>query len=236
MKRGPKLGGFNRSKVKPSRQHARDRIRFIVQRHNLADYIFLCAVTVLTCFVSQQERPRCSRQVFAVIEIAAEYRRDAKRSKKTVAYSSAPNDLRASRSSQDMSGALIYVQRAEHVVEPLPIEVIQIRKIASRENGYGLVDADQPARALIWQRLDERRIYKSQYRHGTGQTKSQHHDRGEGEPGIFAQLSNRKRYILEQALDCRQRGGVAIGLLGRFQTSKAYQRVTSCQFRRHARA
>src|SRR5262249_12788617 len=117
------------------RQHPDDLVLVAIQRHRLSYDIPIPTVPLLPRCVAQHHGSGRARLVLAGIEIPPEYRRHSKRAKEPCADTSRLGRLSAARGGHYNSVALVTFQRREELVEFLPVEIVQIRKVTVRALG-----------------------------------------------------------------------------------------------------
>src|SRR5712671_6025818 len=115
------------------------------------------------------------------MEIATQHRSDAKRAKESFTHASATRRLYASGRAQHEAPILVYIERAKHSVELLPVEVVEVRKIGSRKHRDTFKHGNQAGCFPIGQRLDQSGIYKGENGHAGADPELEHEDSGAGE-------------------------------------------------------
>src|SRR5438093_365076 len=171
VKRSPEFCSPGGSEMKVARKHADDDVRTAVQRHRLPQRIPSSAEPLLPASVAQHDGVRGGWRILAVLEIASEHRSDAEGAKETRAHARASHLLRAfCRAQRESTVQGICIDRAENLVETLPVEKIKVRNRRLQTRSGRLEDGDQPGLIAIWQRLDQRGIHKSEDGHASATT------------------------------------------------------------------
>ncbi len=201
VKRGPELSAFSRSELKVLRKDADDGVKTRVQGDRPADHVGLRAEAFLPGRVAENHRVRRVWQVFPGEEVAAERRHDAQRSKKPVAHARTPDELRARGRPQQVTASGVDIHRAEHGVEPLPVEIVGIGKVGARNLLRALSHLDEPVGIRVGQGLDQGGIDEAEDRRAGRDAKGQHEDGREREPGTPEQLPAGEPCVLHEVVD-----------------------------------
>jgi len=199
--RHPKLRGAAGSELKFARQNTGDGIRNIGKNNRLSDHIRAPAEAVLPCGKAEQNRMKRTRRILTCIEVASKDRSDAKRAEEPIAHASAQCRLCACGSTQQIGAEAPDIQRTEKPGAILPVTKVEIRNITARARCGRLKYGYEPSGIPIGQRLDQRRIHKSENGHTGRHAESQHEDGRRGESWIFPQLPDRKANILRQVVN-----------------------------------
>ncbi len=236
MKRGPEQRSARRRKQKVSRQHADDGVGIPAERDRLSDDILPPAKEPLPRRVTQHDGARRTRQVLALVEMAAENWRDAERLEEAVGDARALHDLRAFGRRQHVAALVVYIQRAENVVAAAPVEQIVIGKIGARNALHALGSAHQTVRRPVRQRLQQSRIHEREDSNTRPNAQRQHHHRREREGRVLEHLPHGKAQIHPQALKQRHGAALPVRLLRLLHAAQLHHRRPARLLQRHARA
>src|SRR5450631_1464895 len=223
--------------MKVLRQHANDGVGYAAQIHGLAYDIFSASEESLPRTVADDHDIRGAFEVLAGPEIAAQDRLDSKSVKEPVAYPGPLNQLRPGRGSHHVAGSGEDIHRAEHLILLLPIEIVEIGEIGSRNQlSRALCYVNQARRVAIGQRFNQGRVDEAEYGHTHPHAKRQHQENSAGESRVLAQLAQRKPNILNQAFDEGNRAAFTASLLGWLDAAQFQDRLAPCFVRLHANA
>src|ERR1700733_756658 len=134
MKCAPELSGTCGREMKFPRQYADDDARGVVEYDGLTQDIGLPAVTFLPRGVTEHHGAGRGGQIFSGIEVSSKKRDNAERAKESVADASGAHRLRSSRRAKEESASVVNIERIKDRVALLPIQVIEIGKVALREH------------------------------------------------------------------------------------------------------
>ena len=76
------------------------------------------------------------------MKIAPQRGNNAQRAEESITHIRGPHPLRARRSREDVAIVLINIHRRENLVESLPVEIVEIRKMKSRTERISLKEID----------------------------------------------------------------------------------------------
>ena len=156
-----------------------------LKRIVFAYHILSSAEPFLPRGVAQDHGIGRGRQILASVEIAAEQWSDSQSTKKPVAYPCSLHRFRACGGAQHVAASREDVHRAENLVEPLPVEIVGIRKVGARKQRAALQHANQPVGIRIRQRLDQRGIHKAEDGHAGAMPRASIRTAVEVNPGFF---------------------------------------------------
>ena len=165
VKRRPELGRLGGGKVELPRQHSDDDGGIAAEDDRLAQDVRAAPVPRLPRTVAEQDGAGRLEQVLAVMEVASEHRRDAEGAEEAIAHPGPGRGLGARLGAQPEARLAEHLERAQDLVELLPVEVVGIGKVALRKQRDGLEDAHQPGGIPIGQRLQQRRIHEGEDGH-----------------------------------------------------------------------
>src|ERR1022692_3556492 len=197
MKRRPELRILPGSKLEVPRQHSHDRVWKTAERHRLAYYALSSAKPFLPCGVAQHGHPGRLRQVLACMKVAPQYRCDAKRAEKTIAYADTVHWLCTCRSSEQVAGFVVDIHRAKDLIEFLPVEIVEIRKVGARHHRDTFSYLNQPRGIRVGQRLDQCGVDKAKDGNASAYPQCQYQNGRTSEAWTLAQLAQRVTKILE---------------------------------------
>ena len=89
------------------------------------------------------------------------------------------------------------------MIQPLPVNIVRIRKRPARRLQAAFVHRHQPAGIRIGERLQQSRIHKTEDGHADAHAKSQHEDRCGSKAGILYQLASREPDITHEIVEPR---------------------------------
>ena len=176
MLRRPELGLAFRCKLKIFWKHPDNCVRRSAQLNRLPDHILPSAKPLLPCRIGKDHVVRRARLILAVIEIPPQHRLHAQHPEESSAHPRAANRFRAGRSAQQVTRPRISLQRTEHRVHLLPVDIILVRQVRSRKHLRPLSHIDQPRRILIRKRLDQRGIDKREDSYARADSQCQHQE------------------------------------------------------------
>lgn len=234
--RGPEVGWLGRGEVKRGREHTDDRIRSAVEGNRLAQNVPASAVLFLPGGIAQHHGSGSARQLLVITKVAAKRGSDAESAEEASGYARALCGLRTARRVQDETGVAISVERSENGVELLPVDVVEIGKIAERKEGNAFEDAHQPRGILIGERFEQGRIDESENGDAGAHAQRQHQSSRASEAGSLSQLPDAEAKIVPQVIEQIPSPHIATLLFPLFQAVNRTQGGAARFLARHAGA
>src|ERR1700679_2772561 len=130
--------------MKISWKHANNGVRHVLQRDHLSDDISPPPQALLPRVVAQQDSTCSPRFVLASAKVPPDNRSNPQRAEESRTHYCAFRNLNTCRSLQQESVVIVCFQLAESGVEPLPVEVVEIRQMKARTAGRAFKHRDTP--------------------------------------------------------------------------------------------
>ncbi len=150
--------------MKSGGQHAHNRVRNIAEGNGFAQDISVRRKTLLPRPITQNHGLLGARLIFSRPKIPSEERIDAQRTKETVAYPGAGHFYPTCRRMKRQQLWPVHVERAQHPIEPFPIEIVGVGQVVSLPDRDTFKKRHQPRWIAIWQWLHHGRIDKGEDR------------------------------------------------------------------------
>src|SRR5215472_16754148 len=159
---GPELGVALRSELEALRQYSNDRVGQAAQRDSLTGDVFPSSKTSLPGGVAQNRGLRSCKLIFSFVKISAKNRSNSQGSKEASAHAKSFDWHASGFSAKQIPRLVVGVERTEDLVEPFPIQIVQVGKIAAREHCGAFRHIHQAIGMLVRQRPDQGGIHETE--------------------------------------------------------------------------